>query len=838
MNYLPRMATIIFFLAGVLLFAQKEEIIPLADDQPQKSTLSSDTLYTDNSDSLYVSDSGDSTAVIDSVLYSADSLYYFNKDELIELKGNATLKYETAEIKSDRIALDLKNDRAFSSGDTWMKDGDQLLAGNEVKYDIDSKNGLITEGISKFEKGFFYGKEIRKVDSRVFDVDEGRFTTCDAKNPHFHIYAKQMRIFRNDKIVAKPVLFYVNNFPIMGLPFGTFTIKRGRHSGILVPEPGYNRYDGKYLKNIAYYFAYKDYSDLLIAYDFKEKSGWEVRLENVYIKRYKYSGYVKTRLKKRVEGINASSYDWVVNAKHHSDFEDKSTFDANLNFASTKKVWENSVDIDERLKEEISSDLSYKRLLWSRQLNISASYTDNFKDKIRNISFPKISYSLPSKPIYELFLSKDSSVSKENNWWKNFNFNFSIHLAHKGEIKERKPTFSDVFFESTQDSSGVYINQHNAGAKNSFGVNYSHKFGGWLNISPGLSANEVWYDRDKLDNKLVRAADYSSYIRANFSLYGLRQFNHSYLKAVRHIITPEASFNYRPDFSKNENKYYSFDGISVASGRKSRSVNLALNNKWSLKIRNKSDISTSTDSTTTDNNETAKPEDPHKRINDILTLRSSLLYDLEKEDKPFSNINHSVGFNPAPIEDFFNFKYSATGNLQQDAYNFEFLSWRVNNEFSISGQATYVDYFPVETNKFGEEKNIFPDIQSDSLKTDDYERTSIKDIEDNLARANKSNWSIVFSHSYSASRENKRPDQQLDTTVTLQITKNMNITYSNYLDLTNKRFIRQSFTLSRDIHCWKITLNWNKSGDIWDYRLLFFNIKLPDSLRIRKSENN
>ncbi len=52
--------------------------------------------------------------------------------------------------------------------------------------DFEKEEGLIIDGRSKFEKGYYYGNEIRKTDDKTFDIDFGRFTTCDSKNPIFN----------------------------------------------------------------------------------------------------------------------------------------------------------------------------------------------------------------------------------------------------------------------------------------------------------------------------------------------------------------------------------------------------------------------------------------------------------------------------------------------------------------------------------------------------------------------------------------------------------------------------------------------------------------------------
>ncbi|MCK4695621.1 MAG: LPS-assembly protein LptD, partial [Candidatus Cloacimonetes bacterium] len=163
---------------------------------------------------------------IDSVFYSADSVFYNVENEEIELVGNASITYHSSHITADTILIDLGNDQAFAKGKSFMQDGTQNMLGKDICYDLDSQWGLVYQGASKFDKGYYYGKEIRKVDKTTYDVDNGIFTTCDGLHPHFYIYSEKLRVYRNDKIVGKPVVFYVNHFPVFALPFGTFTIKR------------------------------------------------------------------------------------------------------------------------------------------------------------------------------------------------------------------------------------------------------------------------------------------------------------------------------------------------------------------------------------------------------------------------------------------------------------------------------------------------------------------------------------------------------------------------------------------------------------------------------------
>ncbi|NQV17366.1 MAG: LPS-assembly protein LptD [Armatimonadetes bacterium] len=765
---------------------------------------------------------------IDSLFYAADSVFYYEEIERIDFIGNAAVKYHSSNIEADTISIDLTKNQAFAMGRSFLKDGTQTAIGKDIYFDLDSKWGIIQKGASKFDKGFYYGKEIRKIAKKAFDVDDGIFTTCGALHPHFYFSSKKFRLYQDDKIVGKPIVFYVNHFPIFAFPFGTFSIKKGRKPGILVPSPGYNNSYGKYIENIAYYFIYKNYFDATLAFDYYEKTGWEISFINRYIKRYVFNGNFTARLQRRIFGPDRSHYYWLLKETHHHDFGNKTTFDANLEFISSKKVWEGSENIDERLSEKVTSSLAFKKPFLSRTINMTAKYVDDLKNEKKDITLPYISYSLPSKPVYELFLSKEET--DEEKWWKDFSYSYNFKAVHVGDINDPHAGFADVIYKNKKDSTGAYINQHNAGIKHSGGLRYSHKFKGWLNFSQSLSLNEAWFDRDEYDNKLVRGMDYNTNLSLFYSLYGIKQMPRFYLAAVRHIITPRISFRYNPDFSHND-KFYSFSGISLSSSQKQRKITFSIENKWQLKL--------------------AKTENKDERkINDFFKISSSCSYDLEKTGQRFSIINHSLNLNPKSFEyKILNFSFKPSGKISQDLYdfniknetpakwNFPIENWSLTttSKLGISGNAEYLDYFPEPENDFITQ-GFF---QDDSLFAEEEEAINTLEELEKLSR-DKKNWSLSFSHTYrttKANYENHDYTSNLRTSLTAKLTKNWSVTYDNYINLKEKELVSHNITINRELHCWKIYFRFSKQGDYWNYQFRFFNIKLPDSLKFRTSDH-
>ncbi len=749
---------------------------------------------------------------LDSLSYRADSIYYDVKKEIITLSSRAEMRYQRSEIKAEEITIDLDNDIAGTKGETWMKDAEQVLYGDSVRYDFETQSGRINEGASRLDKGFYYGKEIRKVSDDIYDIDDGYFTTCDIVNPNYFIYSKKMRLFYKDRIVAKPVVFLVNYFPVMFIPYAAFSVKTERASGILVPEPGYNSVDGKTIENIALYYHYKDYAEVLTALDWKEKTGWEARLESNYIKRYFFNGNLLARYQNRILSSTNKSQEWYLRARHHNDFIDSSTLTANLEFMSSKTIWESSANIDERLNERITSSVVYRKPIFGSSLTAGANYTDNLTAETKQITLPTISYSLPSKPLFELFTPKGQTAVKDK-WWHNFSYSYSLRGVHSGNITDPDASLADILYKNTKSPAGTYINQHNAGIAHNLGASFNYNLGGWLNLSQSVNGKEVWFDRDRDGKQFVRGNDYSANSRIAMSFYGFGSYPKLPLRAVRHIMTPSLSFNYTPDLSENT-KYFSFSGIGLNSGKKQRRASFALDHKWSFKFF--SPLTKSLQS-----------------FNDIFTVSSNVSYDLESDDKQFSNINHSASLRPGRMNlGKLNLNISTNGSAVQDAYKYDIINWRVSNSFSIGGESDYTDYFPQEKNKFFTGSAYQPDSLS-------WQREETENIINDLERLRRQKypWDIAFNQDYSRVVKTKFTSHNLRSSLSFRLTQNWSVSYNNYMNLENKELISQSISIDRSLNCWKILFTFSKQGDYWNYRMQLYNVALPDVLRFRHSDH-
>lgn len=787
---------LLIIMAFSLLCAQTE---PVIDASAFSESLLADSLKVDLN----------AKSKLDSLFYEADSIRAIYDAQQIYLYGNTSIDYGQSNIQADSLYIDLKKEQATTWGSTLLRDGDQLLIGADVRYDVRSQTGILSAGQSYIENGYYNGEEIRKIGPNVYDIDGGSFTTCDLNDPSYWFWAKSMRIYQRDKVVGKHVLAYVNHLPIFYFPFVTMSIKRGRHPGFLIPEPGYNSIDGKYIKDLAYYYPYKDFADFTLGLDLLEKTGWKTNFRTEYIKRYYYSGRLSASYQKNIS-IAGTIYDWSLRGNHHHDLPEKSSLDVSLDFVSNKRIYESSDIIDESLAQWLNSSISYRKPIGNTYFNAGAIYNQDLINDTANLNLPTMSWSLPTRPVYELFKGNSEA------WYSNLSFYYNVRLDHTGNIRSASPSLQDYIWQNTIDpaDSTRFLVDHHLGMKHVLGLSNSYKYRGWLNLRQSLDYSDAWFDRDKEDQKWVRGNDYSASLNGSFNLYGIRNYESGPVSAIRHTLSPTVGLSYLPDFSSND-VYCNFGGISLRQGGKQANLSFGIDQKWQLKLGRDRDV---------------------RKLNELFSWNSRIAANLYKDDQRFGNISHSFAFRPGSFElgtlenngyklDGLKLGYAAQLNLTQKTYELKLSDPAIASQYfthsvNMSGTAPYNDYFPAPKNRsfqvFGEQQTS--------------ENVQAPEVSDN--------WSLGLVHDLYAPKSLLDPStQNLRLSAMLKITRNYSFNYSNYYNLKTNELISQGISLSRDLHCWKLDISFTKRNEYWDYRIVFFNKQFPDALRFQTRDS-
>ena len=616
--------------------------------------------------------------------YASDSINIDLKNNNIYLYGNASITYENAKIQADQIIINWetniiearcgKDSLENLIGCPIFTENNETFNAKLIKYNLKTKKSFIKNISTKEGEGYILGKTVKKTNKDVFFLRKGDYTTCNLDKPHYSIRSNKIKVIPGEKIITGPAYLTFFNIPTpLILPFGYFPSSNKQSSGVLIPSYGESENLGFFLKSGGYYFTISEKLDLQLRGDVYSKGSWSLKSLFRYKNRYKYSGNVNLNYSKMVNSINgfpdySKKNDFFIRWSHKQDpkLNPLVNFSANVNAGSSTFHRNNSINSDDYLSNTFQSSISITKRWNNLPFNLSTNlnHSQNTQTNIVNLSIPEISFS-----VNRIFPFKN----KNKNWIKN------IGLSYNMQTKNSISILDSLLFKKQS------LSKFRNGMKHNIPISTSIKLFNYFTLNPRINFTERWYlnQIEKKWNgtdivtdtikKLTRGYEYSFSTNLNTKIYGLIQFPKSKITAIRHVISPNISFNYKPDFSSSKYDYYknvqnniNGDVISYSimengiygSPSKGRNGNIGfnLNNILEVKIKSSKDTLNNT-----------------KKIKILESLNISSSYNIFKDSLKLSNINLNArtrifnifDINFSSIYDPYVTNKSKTNNLNQ-----------------------------------------------------------------------------------------------------------------------------------------------------------------------------
>ena len=299
-------------------------------------------------------------------------------EEAVRLEGDAQTGYGESVLEADEIAYWIALQFiAASRGVTLSGEGQAVRSDSVIYYDVSGTKGTIMDARTSFaERGteWFVRGNATLRGAETFFVETGDFTSCELDEPHYYFKAGSIKVVTEDVIVAWPVTLYINEVPVMWLPFFAQDIRPGRRSGFLPPRFGINdivatsNNINRSVTDFGYYFAIDEFMDAQATIDWY--SGDFTRVNGGF--RYK-------NVKKFFQGNLSTSYSFgssktlQVRAQHQHDITPVTNLRLNGNFITDTKAYEDQ-SLDPRLQtQRISSDFGLQHRFSFASVNVSAS---------------------------------------------------------------------------------------------------------------------------------------------------------------------------------------------------------------------------------------------------------------------------------------------------------------------------------------------------------------------------------------------------------------------------------------------------------------------------------
>ena len=629
------------------------------------------------------------------VNYTADdSLVYDAQTKDAKLFGNAEVKYENMDLKSDKIRMNLDSSLVHATGspDSTQKNGIKgrpvFVMGSDnydtdtISFNFKTKKGYVQNAYTKQEDGFLRSKISKRTESGDVYLAHGRYTTCDKEHPDFYISLSRAKVRPGKDVTFGPAYLVVADVPLpFAIPYGFFPFTKSYSSGFIMPSYGDENSRGFYLRDGGYYFALSDKMDLKLIGEIITKGSWGITATSNYNKRYKYSGtflasYQDTRTGDKGMPDYTKQTSFKIQWSHRQDSKANpfSSLSASVNFATSSYERNNLTSMYN--PQSLTQSTRTSSINWSTTfssigmtLSSTANLSQNMRDSTLSMTLPDLNIS-----ISRFYPFRRKHQVGDERWYEKISMSYTGQFSNSINTKEDKILHSNLI----KDWSNGF--QHNIPISANFTLfNY-------INLTPSFNFTDRMYThkvtRSQNPETLKEVADttygfYNVYnwnlsVSASTKLYGFWVPNHKIfgdkIQAIRHVITPTVSFSYAPDFGASRYGYYKTYQKTDADGN----VSLVQYSPYANQLYSPPGIGrTGTISWSFDNNiemkvKSDKDSTGFKKISLIDQLGWSMSYNMAAKEKPLSDLIVNLR-----LKWWKNYTFNMTGVFASYAYELD-----------------------------------------------------------------------------------------------------------------------------------------------------------------------
>ena len=807
------------------------------------------------------------------VKYSAeDSLVYDAESGTAYLYGNSKVDYENMKLTSDKVHMNLDKSTVRATGtiDSTAEGGIKgkpvfTMGKDEYKSDtmafnFKSKKGLIKGVYTEQQDGFLSGEVGKRDSTGSIYLQHGRYTTCDKPHPDFYIALSRAKVRPGKDVVFGPAYLVVADVPLpLAIPYGFFPFSKKYSSGFIMPSYGDESDRGFYLRDGGYYFAISDKWDLKLIGEIYTKGSWGVSAASNYRKRYRYSGSFlfsyqdsKTGDKGLPDFAEQESFKIQWNHRQDPKANPYSSLAASVNFATSSYERNNLNSMYN--PQTLTQTTRTSSVSWSTgfsSIGLSLSATTNLAQDMRTssiqITLPDLNISLS-----RFYPFKRKHLVGKERWYEKISMSYTGQLANSISTTEDKILHSNLI----KDWKNAF--QHTIPVQANFTLfNY-------INVTPSFNFTDRMYSKkvtrgwdNTLQKEVVRDTTYgfhnvynwSMSVGASTKLYGFwvpnRKLFGDKIQAIRHVITPQVTFSYSPNFGARRYGYYDSYQYTDASGNvklveyspyqdelysvpgkyKTEMISWDVSNNIEMKIKSDKDTT------------------GYKKISIIDELGASMSYNAAADYHRWSDLSMRLR-----LKWWKNYTFSMNAQFATYAYELDangkpyvgnhtewgygrlprFQGMSQNFSFTLNpeklkkwfGRKDDKDDDKVSVDSDGPDTNIESNMDDD-LEKGKYaakkKRGNIAETDDDGYMSFNMPWSLTIGYGITmrentAGRFNTKTmrypykfTQTLNFSGNIRISDGWNINFSSGYDFENHAMSMTTASLSRDLHCFNMS---------------------------------
>lgn len=807
-----------------------------------------------------------------------DSLTYDAASGLAHLYGESNVKYQNMDLQSEEIYMSLDSNLVHATGKMdsathelvgtpVFKMGSDEYESDTMAFNFKTKKGLITGVYTQQDDGFLTSEISKRGAEGEMFLQHGRYTTCDDPHPDFYLAMSRAKVRPGKDVVFGPTYLVVADVPLpLAIPYGFFPFTKSYSSGLIMPTYGDEMEKGFYLRDGGYYFAISDKMDLKLLGEIYTKGSWGLSAASNYRKRYRYSGqfffsYQNTVTGERNMPDYAKETSFKLQWSHSQDQKANpfSSLKASVNFATSSYEQNNLTSMynpQTRTQSTRTSSVSWSTQFSSIGMSINAGMrvNQNMRDSTIGMSLPELTVS-----IAQFYPFKRKKRAGEERWYEKISMSYTGNMVNEINTKENKLMHSS------------FAKDWKNGMQHQIPIKANFNLFGYLTLTPGINftdrtlfskVNKSWdqvNQREVVDTitGFYNVYNWNMSIGASTKLYGFwipnRKIFGDKIQAIRHVLTPTASFSYAPDFGAARYGYwkeyqktdaegnvtmvayspYSIGAYSAPSKGKQGTLNFELGNNLEMKVKSDDDST------------------GFKKISLIDEFRLSSYYNFAADRQPMGpvsatlrlKLSKSYTLNLSSSFASYVYEVDSLGNIVESDHTTYWQKGKIGRFQGISQNLSYTLNNEKVMNFIKRLRGEKVDKKKDKKKRGDEDEDWENDMETNIDKdmekakhvsrkqgsdkaetdddgymAFKMPWNLSIGYNINMSENRDKSKfnyntmrypyqftQGLNFSGSLSISDGWNINFSSGYDFDAKKISMTTASLSRDLHCFNMS---------------------------------
>lgn len=439
------------------------------------------------------------------------------------LYGNSKVNYTNLELQADWITMNMDSSivhavgRPDSTGKVQnqpvFKQGSDQYEPERISYNFKTRKAFIDNVYTQQGDGFLISEESKRDAEGVMYVRHGKYTTCNAKHPHFYMALTRAKVRPGKDVVFGPAYLVVEDVPLpLAIPYGFFPFSKKYSSGFIMPTFGDESIRGFYLRDGGYYFAINDMIDLKLIGEIYTKGSWGLSTQSNYRKRYRFNGNFFLSYQNTVEGEKnmpdySKSTSFKIQWTHRQDAKanPSQSFSASVNFATSNYERNNLTSMynpENYTQSTRTSSVAYSKTFERIGLTLSSSF--NLSQSIQDSS---LSMTLPSLDITlaRFYPFKRKKAAGKEKWYE------KIALSYTGSLSNSIDTKEDLLFKSN------LIKDWRNGMRHNVPISATFSLFNYINVTPEFRFTDRMYT-----HKVMKGWDEENQREVNDTIWGFQ----------------------------------------------------------------------------------------------------------------------------------------------------------------------------------------------------------------------------------------------------------------------------------------------------------------------------